>query len=168
MAGLDYINPATPDLIGVFAIGDLAYYPTDNFRVSVGGSYLLGDLSLHAAAEYQFDGLGMPLSLTGDARVHDSGDYTLTVGIKGYFGGDPAKSLIDRHRQDDPPNRALSLFAASGPLLFVTPSGGCTPSFSAEPLISTDCFPTNPEDFCIDNGYDDYNSENGEGYNYDS
>ena len=167
IASLNYVNPAMLDLTGAFAIGDLAYYPTDNLRVSVGGSYLLGDLSLHAATEYQFDGPGgSPLSLTGDARLHTSGNYTLTVGLKGYFGGDPSKSLIDRNRQDDPPNRALDLYGAGGSLMAEQPAGACEPSFSSEPTISLTCFPDDPEQFCIDNGFDDYNPGTGECYHY--
>jgi len=63
----------------------------------------------------------MPLSLTGDARLHTSGGYSFTVGLKGYFGGtDDGKSLIDRQRQDDPPNRAIDLFTAAGNQLYQT------------------------------------------------
>ena len=116
-ATINYVDPAMLDKTGAFAIADVAYYATDDFRLAVGGSYVLGDLSLHASAEYQFQGLGMPLSLTGDARLHTDGNYTLTAGLKGYFGGDPQKSLIERHRQDDPPNRALSLFFSAQSVL---------------------------------------------------
>src|SRR5690606_18280208 len=107
LAAIDYVNPATPDRVGAFAIGDLAYYPMDDFRLTLGGSYVLGDLSLHTGAEYQFQGLGVPMSLTGDACLHASGDYTLTVGLMGNCWGNPQESMLERHRQDDPPNRAL-------------------------------------------------------------
>ncbi len=165
VAALNYVDPMMVDLTGAFAFGDLAYYATDDFRVSIGGTYLLGDLSLHAATEYQFTDLGMPLSLTGDARLHANGDYSLTVGLKGYFGGDNGKSLIDRHRQDDPPNRALSLFTAGAGLMAET-SGTCSPYFDYGSHIATDCFPSDPEAFCISEGYDDFYSPNGECYNY--
>lgn len=174
LASLNYVNPAMVDLTGVFAFGDVAYYPTDDWRVSLGGTYLLGDLSLHAATEYQFTGLGAPMSLTGDARLHTTGDYTLTVGLKGYFGGDPDKSLIDRARQDDPPNRALSLFMAGASIMMASPDAGgedpdvCSPSFESEPVVSLDCFPDDPEAWCRlpEQGYDDFNASNGECYYY--
>jgi len=118
VAGLDYIDPALVDKFGLFAIGDLAYYPLDNLEFKAGGSYVLGDFSLHAGAEYQIEGLGAPLSVVGDARLHANGNYTLSVGLKGYFGGDPAKPLISRHRQDDPPDRAIDLFTAAGSQIF--------------------------------------------------
>lgn len=165
VASLNYVDPMMVDLAGAFAIGDIAYYATDNLRVSLGGSYLLGDLSLHAATEYQFDGLGMPMSLAGDARLHASGDYTLTLGLKGYLGGDPDKSLIERHRQDDPPNRALSLFGAASSLMFASPGGTCSPSFEGGgPFISQTCFPDDPEAFCRSNGYLDVYMPSGECY----
>ena len=98
-ASLNYVDPALVDKTGVFAIGDLAYYPMDDWRFVVGGSYVLGDLSVHGGTEYLFRGLGAPISAVADARYHANGNYTFTVGIKGYFGGnDDGKSLIDRHR----------------------------------------------------------------------
>lgn len=118
-ASLNYVDPAMVDKTGVFAIGDLAYYPLDDWRFVVGGSYVLGDLSVHGGTEYLFRGLGAPISAVADARFHAAGNYTFTVGIKGYFGGnDDNKSLILRHRQDDPPDRAIDLFTAAGSQLF--------------------------------------------------
>jgi hypothetical protein len=118
-ASLNYVDPALLDKTGVFGIGDVAYYPTDDWRFVVGGSYVLGDLSVHGGTEYLFRGLGAPISAVADARYHANGNYTFTIGIKGYFGGnDDNKSLIDRHRQDDPPDRAIDLFTAAGSQLF--------------------------------------------------
>jgi hypothetical protein len=119
--------------MGVFAIGDAAYYATPDLRLAVGGSYLLGDLSVHASTEYMFHGLGMPLSLTGDARLHNNGSATFTVGLKGYFGGnDDDKSLMDRQRQDDPPDRAIDLFAAAGSQMFDKPAKSTGPGPDTE------------------------------------
>ncbi|HVY52280.1 MAG TPA: hypothetical protein VHA07_12070 [Devosia sp.] len=138
-ANLNYVDPAMLDKTGVFAIGDLAYYATPDWRFTVGGSYVLGDLSVHGGTEYMFHGLGMPLSATADARLHNNGSYTFTVGLKGYFGGsDDGKSLIDRQRQDDPPNRAIDLFTAAGSQMFDTPPAGPTytdPEQSAEACL---------------------------------
>jgi len=173
VAGLDYVDPNLLDKTGLFVMGDIAYYATPNWRVAAGGSYVLGDTALRLSTEYQFTGLGMPLSATGDARLHTNGSYSITVGLKGYFGGDPDKSLIERQRQDDPPNRAIDLFTAAGSQLYATaapppPPPACTPSFSSQPTVSTDCFPSDPEAFCIDNGYDDFNGVTGECYNFAS
>lgn len=116
LASLDYDHPMMADDSGMFAMGDLAYYPTDDWRVSIGATSMLGLESLKLATEYQFSGLGLPLSGTGEFRAYDTGAYSVKVGLKAYFG-DEDKSLIDRHRQDDPPNRALDLFSAAGDLL---------------------------------------------------
>jgi hypothetical protein len=153
IAGLDFVDPNLVDKIGGFAIGDAAYYPTDDFRLSLGGSYVLGDLSLHGGAEYQFTGFGVPLSITGDARLHNNGSATFTVGLKGYFGGDDSKSLINRHRQDDPPNRAIDLFAGAGSQLFQTSSaspGSGTPSIDYESACEDDAGGTWINDSTVD------------------
>jgi len=112
-AALEYDDPMLSDDSGFFGIGDVAYYATDDWRLSIGVASILGSNSLKFATEYQFAGMGVPLSGTAEARYYDTGAWSAKIGIKGYFGGDPDKSLIDRHRQDDPPNRALDLFAAA-------------------------------------------------------
>lgn len=116
-AAIDYDDALLTDEDGFFGIGDLAYYPTDDWRLSIGVASILGSESLRLATEYQFTGLGFPFSGTAEARWYDTDAWSARIGIKGYFGGDPDKSLIDRHREDDPPNRALDLFSAAGQLL---------------------------------------------------
>ena len=112
-AALEYDDVLLTDESGFFGIGDIAYYPTDDWRLSIGVASILGSNSLKLATEYQFADLGMPFSGTGEIRAYDTGAWSAKIGIKGYFGGDSDKSLIDRHRQDDPPNRVLDLFAAA-------------------------------------------------------
>lgn len=103
------------DETGGFFIGDIAYYVTDDWRISAGVSSILGDNAFDLGTEYQFSAAGLPLSLTADFKAYDDDRKSLMIGIKGYFG-EPGKSLIDRHRQDDPPNRMLDLFQAAGDL----------------------------------------------------
>jgi hypothetical protein len=129
-AMVDYAVSPPADMSGLFGFGDIAYYPTDNWRLVAGGSYILGESKLHLGTEYQFADLGTPLSLTADARIGAT-NSSVMFGIKGYIGGDPGKSLIDRHRQDDPPNRALSLYFAGAGLL-APPVGFADPESSAE------------------------------------
>lgn len=154
VAGLDFVDPALVDKVGGFAIGDIAYYPTDDFRVSLGGSYLLGDLSLHTAAEYQFS--GAPLSVVGDARLHDNGALTFTVGLKGSFGGKNDKSLIDRQRQDDPPNRALDLFTSAGSQIYQTAPMSAPPP---EPTPEDQCLATSGNFWIPFTPGDEFNGE---------
>ena len=118
-AGIEYEDDLLEDDTGFFAFGDLAYYVTDDWRVSVGGASVLGSEWLRLATEYQFSDLSLPISGTAEFRAYDTGEYSAMIGIKGYFG-DPGKSLIDRHRQDDPPNRVLDLFGAAS-VLSATP-----------------------------------------------
>jgi len=144
-AALQY--PAAPgsNKSGFFGMGDVAYYLTPDFRLALGGSDVLGDLALHTAAEYMFHNLGMPLSVTADARFHSGGTWVATIGLKGYFGGsDPGKSLMDRQRQDDPPNRAYDLY------------GSAADEINANPTDT----PSDPESFCFLNhgsvGWDEF------------
>jgi catechol 2,3-dioxygenase-like lactoylglutathione lyase family enzyme len=161
VAGINY--DVLPDVAGIFVLADASYYATDDLRLTAGFSHLLGNNGLHLGAEYQLRDWNLPISVTADARFTQNG-YSVMAGIKGYFGGDPDKSLKDRHRQDDPPNRALSLFGMAGSLLFATPPTTtppvCTPTIEPADgdgqisnIIDNGCPPADPEQFCIDNGY---------------
>jgi hypothetical protein len=112
-ASLNYDASYLDDKTGFFAIGDLAYYATDDWRLSIGGASILGTESIKLATEYQLTGFGLPISATAELRGYDTGAVSAKIGIKGYFG-DPDKTLIDRHRQDDPPNRVLDLLNGQG------------------------------------------------------
>ncbi len=55
-AGAGLAHPASgPDRITPFLMTDLAYYPEDNLRLSVGLSLLDGFAALHAGGEYLFE-----------------------------------------------------------------------------------------------------------------
>lgn len=110
-ARLDYVDPAAIDKDGVFALADVGYYATDDLRLSLGASYVLGYKSISVGLEYQFT--DTPFSTTLEARVGDDGDYSVMGGLRFAFGGEQ-KTLIERHRQDDPPDRGFDLFAAAG------------------------------------------------------
>lgn len=94
-----------------FLIADAAYYLTDDFRVSVGGKIIDDYEGLRAGFEYQFG--GMPMSLYSNVEYGDDDYLTVLGGLKFYFGGED-KSLIRRHREDDPRNRTLDLFTKGG------------------------------------------------------
>ncbi|MDQ8699850.1 hypothetical protein [Hyphomicrobium sp. LHD-15] len=83
---------------------DLAYYPTDNFKISGGYRYLNEVSFASAGAEFLFDAGDVPMSLFARGDFGDD-DYTaVTGGLKIYLGADRNKSLIQRHRTDDPDN----------------------------------------------------------------
>jgi hypothetical protein len=117
---------------GVFGMADIAYYPASNFRVSAGVSLLDGYSALHLGTEYLFTEGTIPLAFTGEARLGQDGSILATIGLRAYFGA-PHKSLIDRHRQDDPWDRGGSLLTAvagygGGGSVPVTPSNTSDPS----------------------------------------
>jgi hypothetical protein len=146
-ASANFSSPSSTSTGGFF-IGDLAYYPTDDFRLSVGVSSVLGDTKLRLGSEYLMHNTRMPLSLTFDARIGSSGSIA-TVGLKGYFGGnDNNKSLINRHRQDDPHNKSVDLFNAAAGL-----GNGTTT--------------VDPEEACENSGGDWESVWNGESYDYE-
>ena len=145
-AALEYDDPMMSDDSGFFGVGDLAFYPTDDWRLSIGVTSILGSESLKLATEYQFADLGIPFSGTGEIRAYDTGAWSAKIGIKGYFGGDSDKSLIDRHRQDDPPNRVLDLFSAANRLT-------ADPDLTPEEICEIEGGTWQPE------GYYDYNLE---------
>ncbi len=106
------------DLAGVqssqfFGFGDIAYYADDNLRLSVGASTVAGFKSGHINGEWQLSDAGLPLSLTAEGRLGDAGLVTASLGLKLYFGAED-KTLIRRHREDDPRNRTLDIFSAAG------------------------------------------------------
>ena len=87
-----------------FGRADLAYYPADNFKISGGYRYVSETSLGTASAEYLFQGAGVPVSLFAKGDFGEKQYNRITGGVKVYFGADPNKSLIDRHRTEDPPN----------------------------------------------------------------
>ncbi len=114
----------------LFAFADVAFYPVDNLRLTLGGSSVAGFESGHASLEYMLD--AMPVSLNVQAEVGEDSFAAVTAGVSFYFGGDDAsKSLKRRHREDDPRNRVLDIFGA-GAAAF---AGGTPP---AGPVVVPD------------------------------
>lgn len=81
----------------------LSYYLTDNFRLVAGHAFEAG---LHAAvfgAEWGLPlGDGRMMALYAEGRLGEEGNNGVWSGLRFYFG-EHDKSLIERHRQDDPP-----------------------------------------------------------------
>lgn len=90
-----------------FVIADAAFYISDDFRVSIGGKIVDDYEGLRAGFEYQFD--ESPLSIYTNAEYGDDDYLRVVGGLKFYFGGEE-KSLIRRHREDDPHEKVLELF----------------------------------------------------------
>lgn len=85
---------------GLTGTATVALYPTDDLRLDLGVRYLQGPgASIFAGAEWQPSGTHM--SLFADASVGADSQWSALGGVKVYFGGEQ-KSLIRRHREDDP------------------------------------------------------------------
>ncbi|HEX4296661.1 MAG TPA: hypothetical protein VHZ56_01440 [Devosia sp.] len=112
LAVAHHFAPAT-DHVGAFAMATLAYYLDDNLRLTAGVSSLDGFNAVHFGAEYLLDGFSLPVAVVGDARIGQDGSLQATIGLRGYIGA-PGKSLIRRHREDDPDDQGTALIAAVG------------------------------------------------------
>ena len=98
-AGLEDAESLSDDVV---ADVEAAYYITEDFKISGGYRRFLDIDAGAVGAEFQ-PGIGFPVSLFVDA-MFGSDDYTSIMGgIRIYFGGDD-KSLMARHREDDPPH----------------------------------------------------------------
>ncbi|MFO1034841.1 MAG: hypothetical protein U1E15_12490 [Hyphomicrobiales bacterium] len=95
-AGLVDANVGSADFAGRLTA---AYYLNDDFRMALGVHQLASYTTGIASAEWQMD--SMPLSLTLEGQMGENGYQSATVGLKFYFGGEQ-KTLIRRHREDDP------------------------------------------------------------------
>jgi len=115
-AGASMVDPVAPGptRFGIFALGTVAYYPTNNWRVSVGISSLDNYAAVQVGTEYLLDNFELPIAVTGEARLGQDGAIRAMVGLRGYFGPDPHKSLIDRQREDDPADLGTALYGAAG------------------------------------------------------
>jgi hypothetical protein len=89
-----------------FVFADAAYYPIDDLRMSIGATIVGDSRFLRAAMEYQ---VSDPISLGLNAKIGDDDYVAVNAGLTFYFGGENNKSLIDRHRQDDPRNRLIDI-----------------------------------------------------------
>ena len=86
-----------------FADVELAYYPDDNMRLDTGYSVVSDSHVFKLGGEWAFAGqAGAVSSAFVDGYVNDNGDGLAVAGLRFYFGQSD-KSLIRRHREDDPP-----------------------------------------------------------------
>lgn len=87
----------------LLALANIAFYPTDDLRLYVGYHRFAG-LNLAAAGlEYQLSSglLGNGTSVYVEGRVGDDDYASISGGLRVFFG-QGSKSLIRRHREDDP------------------------------------------------------------------
>ena len=90
-----------------FASVNLAMYATEDFRVHVGFRRFLDMNAFAAGGEWQVSE-SLPMSLFVEAQFGENDYATVFGGVKFYFGSDN-KSLMRRHREDDPRNQIPDL-----------------------------------------------------------
>jgi hypothetical protein len=112
VAGVEGGNTVTATVgpvIQTFSIGtrffdqiDLSYYLQDNFKVSIGHRYLGGKNAAALGGEYGFGlGGGKMASVFVEGRLGEGNFRSVWGGLRFYLG-QRDKTLIQRHRQDDP------------------------------------------------------------------
>jgi hypothetical protein len=80
-----------------------SYYPTDNLQLNIGHAYSYDEHSLQYGLEWAFANPGRTASsLFAAGGVSDDGDHAAVIGVRLYLG-QKKKTLIRRHREDDPP-----------------------------------------------------------------
>lgn len=118
----------------------VAYYPTDDLKLHVGHAYVIESNYLTYGVEW-----GIPsrrntatsLFIQGD--LAEGGSHQASAGLRLYFGQKP-KSLIERHRQDDPlgltPQNAIRVQSAIAKV-------SCALGINPNPAVLPICVPTN-------------------------
>jgi hypothetical protein len=109
LAGVEMVSVNAPVDLDAFSIPNrffdsirASYYVTDDFKLSIGHLYISGRHGLTLGAEHGFAlGGGRMASLFAAALFAEEGHNVVHGGLRIYFG-QRDKTLIDRHRQDDP------------------------------------------------------------------
>jgi hypothetical protein len=94
-----------------YAMGKVALYATDDLRLAIGASSVAGFESANAGLEWFMGDTGLPASITVEGRLGEDGFSSVMAGLSLYFGGED-KSLIRRHREDDPRLHFFDIFNA--------------------------------------------------------
>lgn len=98
-----------------FDIASIAFYPTDDLKLSIGQRYVFGKLAATAGAEYLVTHGPTAMSIFAEGRLGQRGASAVFGGLKVYFG-QKDKSLIRRHREDDPINYHMDTTTSGGAL----------------------------------------------------
>jgi len=88
----------------VFGQADLAYYPVDDLKIYAGYRYV-NETSLGGAGiEYLMRAFDSPISIFAKTDFGNDAYNRITGGLRFYLGPNAQKSLIARHRTEDPEN----------------------------------------------------------------
>lgn len=106
--GVDHLDTPIGDEHFVAAEAEIAWYATENIRVSAGVTHSFEQTSALLGAEMMLSGTDFAPSLFANAKMGGE-DTTVMAGLRVYLG--QSKSLMRRHREDDP---AIGLFDQVG------------------------------------------------------
>lgn len=123
-AGVEDTNRTNSDVFGKLTA---ALYVTPDLRVAAGLRHAADFTSGALTAEWQM--ADMPLAFTAEAEIGEDDFHAISVGAKFYFGG-TQKSLIDRHRQDDPDDGLFDFLGSAAAVACLPAAGGTTDDFS--------------------------------------
>lgn len=140
LAGVEFGNTASGTIGSLIQTYDiktrffdqvnLTYYLQDNFNLSVGHRYLGGKHALALGGEYGIPmNHGVMASLFAEARIGESTFHGVWGGMRFYFG-QKDKTLIRRHREDDPIDWDVGIDGNSV-------GGSTTPVDTCPPVVET-------------------------------
>ena len=127
--GLPVLTRNTEDF---FTDARAAFYPDENLKLSAGLIYANKDALGQAELEWMPRWNGAPVSLTVNSVFGRKDATRITAGVRVYLGVDQMKSLIRRHREDDPvpytpiPPKLNTGTAGQSGQQCVQPGGSCT------------------------------------------
>lgn len=106
LVGVEFVDSDNPLLTAedqsFFSLADISYYANENLQLSVGHRYISERNALALGIEYQLSQavFASGVSLFAEARIGEDDYQAAWGGVRFYFGED--KSLMRRHREDDP------------------------------------------------------------------
>jgi hypothetical protein len=116
---------------------NIAYYLQDDLKVYAGHRYLGGSNALALGGEYGIPvGHGVMAALFAEGRVGERDYHGVWGGVRFYFG-QKDKTLIRRHREDDPNDWNVGIDGASN-----------TGSTTVPPTTNHPCVPSEGNNFC--------------------
>ncbi|MEM6500119.1 MAG: hypothetical protein AAF709_25865, partial [Pseudomonadota bacterium] len=96
----------------------LAYYVTDDMRFDVSHSYSFNRHVFHVGGEWAFGNYhDSATSMFVESSIFENGHASALMGLRLYLG-QSQKSLIRRHREDDPEDELESWASGKGEIIF--------------------------------------------------
>lgn len=116
-----------------FDVASIAFYPVDDLKLSVGQRLVFGKIAATAGAEYLVTHGPTAVSVFAEGRIGARGANAAFGGVKVYFG-QKDKSLIRRHREDDPVNYHIDSATTNAGAGNGAGAGGVIPNDTCGPI----------------------------------